>query len=214
MAIQYADLTGAQIVGKVRKRNRGIIVKSALLIVLLLAFLVGVIWMIRESGRYLLGIFGIFIIAVLMYVLLQSIGNASNVLKDVEAAPVFRKFGAPETIAARIANGSGNPLLATRRTLIGDGFIMKQGDCESYSPFESVRLMYRKEHRTNGIKDSIFLVVYDEYGNSVEYPFQLGRKHADEMRTAVDEIVRQSTDCRVGYTRENIEWIRSVAKKL
>lgn len=214
MAIQYADLTGAQIVGKVRKRNRGIIVKSALLIVLLLAFLVGVIWMIRESGRYLLGIFGIFIIAVLMYVLLQSIGNASNVLKDVEAAPVFRKFGAPETIAARIANGSGSPLLATRRTLIGDGFIMKQGDFESYIPFESVRLMYRKEHRTNGVKDSIFLVVYDEYGNSVEYPFQLGRKHADEMRTAVDEIVRQSTDCRVGYTRENIEWIRSVAKKL
>ena len=214
MAINYTGLTGEQIVGKVRRRNRNTVWKCALGIMLVAAFLVGVIWLIRAEKRYLIGIFGILICLLVIYFLLQSIGKATDVLKDVPSAPVFRKFGSPETIAARVANGADSPLIPSRKTLIGDSFIMKHGDFETYIPFESVRLMYRKEHSTNGVKDSIFLVVYDEYGDSVDYPFQLGKKHADEMRIAAETIAAQAPDCRFGYTKENLDWIKSVAKKL
>ena len=214
MAVNYSGLTGDQIVRKVRRRNRNTVWKCVLGIILAAAFLVGVIWLIRSEGRYFIGIIGFLIVLGVIYVLLQAIGKAMNVLKDVPFAPLFRKYGTPETIAMRIANGSDSPLIESRKTLIGSSFIMKHGDYESYIPFESVRLMYRKEHSTNGIKDSIFLVVYDEYGDSIDYPFKLGKKHADEMRIAAETIAKHAPECRFGYTRDNLNWIKSIAKKL
>lgn len=214
MAVSYTDLTGEQIIRKVRRQNRGTVVKCSLIILAALAFTVGIVWIIREEQRYLLGFCGILLVALVIVWMLQSISKALGVLRDVPAAPVFRKFGSPETIAARIANGADSPLIPSRTTLVGDSFIMKHGDFETYIPFESVRLMYRKEHSTNGIKDSIFLVVYDEFGDSVDYPFKLGKKHADEMRIAAEEIAKHAPDCRFGYTKENLDWVKSVARKL
>ena len=214
MAFNYSGLTGEEIVKKVRSRNRRIVFTRVLLIFVCAAFLTGIVWMIHEEENYLVGIAGILIICLIVYFLLQSIGKASEILKDVPSAPLFRKYGTPETIAMRIANGSDSPLIESRKTLIGSSFIMKHGDFESYIPFDSVRLMFRKEHSTNGIKDSVYLVVYDEYGDSVEYPFKLGKKHADEMRVAAEEIAKHSPECRFGYTKENLNWIKSIAKKL
>ena len=91
---------------------------------------------------------------------------------------------------------------------------MKHGDFESFKPFGDIVLIYKKEHSTNGIKDSVFLVAYDRFGDSVDYPFKLGKKHAGEMDAVANLIAQHAPECRFGYTQDNLRYVKEHAQQI
>lgn len=210
---RYAELTGAQIVGAIRRKNRRSVFFGILGMLLVVLFLLGVGYM-MTNGHPIYGVVGVLLCAFFLWALGTSVIKSMRILKDVENSRVFRKYGAPEALAERIAEGSLSPILDSKRALIADSFIMIHKDYESYVPFNQVMLLYRKEHRTNGVLDGIFLVVHDVYGDKFEYPFKLGKKHAGDMSVVADEILRQAPECRFGYTQENLAYVQQNCKKI
>ena len=152
--------------------------------------------------------------ALFCWLLLTALKNALGTLKDCRHAKVFRKFGEPETIAARIAAESAEPLLPSNEVLIADSFIMNYTNFESYVPYSGVLLCYKKEQRTNGILTAIYLVVHDIYGDQFSYRFKTGKKHADEMINVMKHISEQAPQAAFGYTQENLQYAAANAKKL
>ena len=214
MAKDYASITGADIVKKIRKKNTGRIIGYSILIVVIFAFLVGIGIMLREKGNYFVGIFGILLCALFLGFAISSLVSAAKTLRDVPGCRVFRKFGSPDAIAMQIAEHGPYPLMPGKGVLITDRFIMKENDFETFVPYEDILLLYRKEHRTNGVLDSIFLVLQDKYGDKFEYPFKLGKKHADEMNTVAQEIAKNAPHCVFGYTKENMQYAEQNKEKL
>ena len=206
MARSYLGLTGADIVSAVRRHNRWVLISRSFLIAFIAFLLIGgMIYMGRE-GHYVMLVFGIAIALLLFYLCFEAISKAAKVLGNVERSRLFRKYGSPDSIAMRIAEGE--PLLDSRKTLLTDSFIMKHGDFESYVPFEEILLLYKKTHSTNGIQDSVYLTVHDAYGDVFDYPFKLGKRHADEMQEAVNVIMQRADRARVGYLQENLEYAK------
>lgn len=214
MARQYSTLSGAEIVSSIRKKHQ----KNIFLCILgmlgtALFMIVAIIWL-RTGEHIVLGLFGVALCALFAWLLLEGISKSKKVLADPENCRLFRKYGAPDTIAMQIADGCNALLLESKTALITDLFIMKHGDFESFVPFEQVLLVYRKEHSTNGITDSVFLVVHDAFGDSYEYPFKVGKKHEAEMRSVAEEIAKRAPMCRLGYTQENLNYVKQNAKQL
>lgn len=137
-----------------------------------------------------------------------------TVARDPENAKLFRKFGSPEEIAAQIAAGVGSCLVDTKRVYVTDKFIMQKKSLESFMPYSHVVLAYKKEHSTNGIKDGVFLTVHDVYGDSIDYPFPLSRKKAEEMDRTAAVIGGAAPMCRFGYTGENLKYAKSVKRPI
>lgn len=215
MAHNYSSLSGEKIIGSIRKQNKHKLVMYILAIPLLCVFLVAaVIGVLKERDQVFIMIFGVVIIVVLMYAAFNAIGKTRQKLADTEHAALFRKFGSPDSIAARIAEESATPLLDSRGTLVCASFIMKHGSFESYIPFDQALLVYRQEHSTNGIKDSVFLVVHDAYGDSVQYQFRMGKKGTEQMQEIMRHISQQNDQCAVGYSQQNLSYARLNAKKV
>lgn len=123
-------------------------------------------------------------------------------------AAVFRKYGDPDAIAERIFLGREDILLEQNYVIITADYILHRKHYETFVPLADILLMYRKEHRTNGILDSISLVIHDRYGDSYEYPFKMGNKFAGDMDYAVGEIMKLYPDCRVGYDKHNLQYVK------
>lgn len=213
MGINYTTISGADIVKAIRKKNTSRLVWSVIgcIATLLVLFFGG--YELRNGGIFY-GIMAL-IMAVIFYVALGStIAKAAKTLGDVENCRVFRKYGSPDEIAERISEGAVNPVFDSKQALVAEDFIMKHGDFETYIPHKDVLLLYRKEHRTNGVLDSIALVVHDRYGDSFDYPFKLGKKHAGDMQIAADQIGRNAPDARFGYTQDNLQYVKQNAQKI
>ena len=214
MARNYTALSGAAMVRKIRGQSIRRIVFCLICLAMEIAFLAALLIMMQREREYLTGIFGLLILAFVGYETVKALSKAWRICADAAHARVFRKYGSPDVLAAKISEGSTAVRLESRQTLLTDAFIMKHGDFQTYVPYENVLLLYRKEHRTNGILDSIFLVIHDTYGDKFEYPFKLGKKHAGDMSAAAQEIERHAPDCRFGYTKENLMYAEQHAKKL
>lgn len=209
MAHNYSALSGEQIVSSIRKKSRHAFVMYVLAIPVLCLFLVAaVIGVLKERDQVLIFLFGIVIIVVFMYAAFSAIGKARKKLADAENCALFRKFGSPDRIAARIAEESAAPLLDSRGTIVCRSFIMKHGDFESYIPFDQTLLVYRQEHSTNGIKDAVFLVLHDAYCNSVSYQFKMGKKGKEQMQEIMKHISQQNAQCAFGYSQQNLSYAR------
>ncbi len=213
MGMRYTALSGAEIVKKIRSKNVG----RLLLYVLGLLLAVGIVFFgISQllGGHYFFGIAGLVVGPIVLWMVAELMSKAVATLKNVKECRLFRKYGSPDELAERIAEGSMQPLLESKQALITDSFIMKYGDFESFVPFSDVLLLYRKEHRTNGVLDGIYLVVHDSYGDSFDYPFKLGKKHTEDMNIAANEIAKSAPNCRFGYTKENLEYVKQNARKI
>ncbi len=213
MAANYTALSGADIVKKVRGRN----IRSIVLCVLGCLASVGILIFAgieirnNEIGYALMA----FIVGLIFLLgCIFSISKPLKTLQNVEESRIFRKFGTPDELASRISEGSMQPFFQTSQTLVTDSFIMKHGDFESYKPFRDIVLIYKKEHSTNGIKDSVFLVAYDKFGDSVDYPFKLGKKHAGEMDAVANLIAQHAPECRFGYTQDNLRYVKEHAQQI
>lgn len=214
MAHNYSNLTGEQVVAAVRKYNQRNRILCVLGMIAACAALIAIFIFLVPSGHYVYTIFGVLFVIMVFYVLFDQISKAGKTIAAGENAAVFRKFGTPETIAARIAAESGEPLLDSRGSLVCNSFIMKHGNFESYIPFEKALLIYRREHSTNGIKDSVSLVVHDAYGESVQYPFKMGKKAQEQMQEIMRHISNQNEKCAVGYSPQNLNYAKTQAQPL
>lgn len=210
MAHNYSTLTGDKIVKSIRKQNRHMLVTYILAVPFLCLFLVGTLmYIIQKRDEYVIGVIAIVVLSLLLYADFSSIGKTRKVLAEAEHCALFRKFGSPEQIAAKIAEESTAPLLDSRGTMICKSFIMKHGNFESYIPFEQALLVYRQEHSTNGIKDAVFLVVQDVYGDSVQYQFKMGKKGKEMMQEMMAHISQQNEQCVFGYSQQNLSYARA-----
>ena len=214
MAHHYENLTGEQIVTAVRKRNQRNRILCILGIALACVILVAALKFLVPSGHYIYAILAVLLIVMCFYLAFEGISKASRTIAAGENADLFRKYGTPESIAARIAAESGEPLLDSKGSLICDSFIMQHGNFESYIPFEKALLVYRREHSTNGIKDSVSLVVHDAFGDSIQYPFKMGRRAEEQMREIMEHISQKNEECAVGYSPQNLNYAKQRATPL
>ena len=215
MAKNYSALTGNDIIRSIRKKHIIRLILSLLGIAAGFGALIAVSMFLNEQGESMLyQLFCVLFCALFIGFCCYMVGKSFLTLRNIRHIPLFRKFGSADSIAMQIAEHFVSPVLESRSVLITDTFIMKHGDYETYKPYESVMLMYRKEHRTNGVLDSIFLVVFDEFGDSVDYPFKLGKKHSGDMEEAANAIAKRAPNCRFGYTKENLAYVQQNKKPL
>ena len=211
MGTNYNVLSGDDVVKKIRNTHIKYLFFCLAGAVLAVVMLIAAGHLIRDGeGGILVMLFGILVMLCAVYFASRSIKTLGN----VENCRVFRKYGTPEQIAQRISEGTLSTILDSKGSLCTETFIMKHSDFESFVPYEDILLLYRKEHRTNGILDSIFLVVHDRYGDKFEYPFKLGKKHAGEMDMVANAIGQHAPDCRFGYTQDNLSYAKQNAKPL
>lgn len=213
MGRNYTALSGTDMISGIRKKNIGSLFLCLLGILLAVGILYFAGYQFRESAYF----YGLMSLALGIGIVIAAIAGAISAFRtlgNITNCRVFRKYGTPDELAGCISEGSTQTILDSKQALITESFIMKHGDFESFVPFSEILLLYRKEHRTNGILDSIFLVVHDRYGDKYEYPFKLGKKHAGEMDMVANVIAQQAPDCRFGYTPQNLQYVKQNAQKL
>ena len=66
----------------------------------------------------------------------------------------------------------------------------------------------------NGIKDAVYLVLYDVYGDKFDYSFRLGKKHRAVMEDTMQVIARCAPECVVSYSTANVVNAKKNAKPL
>ena len=142
MAKNYVGLTGNDIVKAVRRHNLWMLLSRGFLILFIAVILTVGMRYLWKSGHYIYLVLAVLVALLLFYMCIEAVGKAAATLKNVSRARVFRKYGAPDSIAMRISEGE--PLLESNKTLLTDSFIMKHGDFESFIPFEDILLIYRK----------------------------------------------------------------------
>lgn len=209
------NLTGETLVQHIRKTNRN---KAAAMGIAGAAF-IAVILIITavmldgdmDTGTYVISLI---ICAGMAVFLTVCCWRYAKVARDPEHAKLFCKYGTPDDIAAQIAAGMGRCIVNTRKAYVTDTFIMHKSNIESFIPYSHAVLAYKKEHSTNGIKDGVFLTVHDVYGDSFDYPFPLSKKKADEMDRTAAAIAAGAPMCRFGYTRENLNYAKSVKREI
>lgn len=214
MARNYTALSGADMVKKIRSQNIISAIGCVLVILISVGMLIGGVLLLRTGNSMFYGIASLVIGVVLFWCMGRILSKSLAVLKNVAESRLFRKYGTPDELAQQISEGSVQRILESNQALVTDSFIMKHSDFESFVPFQSILLLYRKEHRTNGILDGIYLVVHDAYGDSFEYPFKLGKKHAEDMNVVANIIAQRAPNCRIGYTQENLNYVKQNAKQI
>lgn len=218
MAKDYSALTGDEMLAGIRKTHRARIAGDIFLILFAAGFLIGCVIMLmnnhRDAFRIVMALIGIAGCIVGVWAIFGQIGKHIETIASPEKCRLFRKYGSPESVAARIAAESGEPVIAEKSTLLCRSFIMIRGDFESFIPLDQMLHVYRKESSTNGIKHSVYLVGQDVYGDKFEYPFKLGKTHKQIMVDAMEEISRQSPQCAVGYSPQNLAYAKQNVKVL
>ena len=214
MSKNYSALSGAELISGIRKRHRRGVVVCIVLIVLCAGLMIGGLYGAIHEKSMFIGIAAVALGGLIAWHSLGEIGRHNKIAAEPENCALFRKYGSPETIAARIAEESAEPVLSEKGTLLCRSFIMKQNDFESYVPLDQALLVYRKEHRTNGIKDGVYLVVHDVFGEKFEYPFKLRKKFEADMQAVMADIANRSQQCAVGYSQQNLQYAKAQAKQI
>ncbi len=207
-------LTGNKIVRQIRTRNSWAAVGYFffLLFAVLLLLAAGM-FAFKEERLFIAlacAVFG----ALLMLYAAKRFFSAVKAAFRPGAHRLFRKYGSPDDLAERILQGENESMMDHPQLMITERFLMKRKDFESFVLYECILLLYRKEHRTNGVLDGIYLVVHDCYGDSYEYPFRLSNKYAGDLEFAASEIAKRAPESRFGYTTENLKWVKENVRPL
>lgn len=214
MAHNYTSLTGDALAAGIRKQNKQVRLLCIFGITAAAGGIIGAILWIKNSREYFYGILLFVLMIVLAYGCMSGISKVNKTIADPLGCPVFRKFGSPDSIAQRIAQECSSPLLNAKGALICDSFIMKHGDFESYVPLEEALWCYREEHRTNGIPDGVYLIIFDSYGEKHQYPFKFGKSGKELMTDIMKHISEKAPECAFGYTPQARQYMNSRKKTL
>lgn len=208
------ELTGQIILSRLRTRKRWEAFGYSILTLPFLALFVFVIHYLFAGGDYAMGIICSLISGICVFFFAFKVLRALKMAFHTEKATVFRKYGDPDEIADRINSGLENILLEQRAVIVTEEYILLRKHYETFVPLTDIMLMYRKEHRTNGILDSVALVVHDRYGEQYEYPFSLKKNSAGDMDYVAGEIRKRVPDCIVGYNPVNLAYVKEHRKPI
>lgn len=209
-----SNLTGDQIIRAVRGKNVKSIVGYCFILLLGVPFLWFAVHQLRDNHDYFWAIASLALGVLFVWMGVKEIGKRMETLRNVRGCKLFRKYGDADTLASVISEGCLSRLVENKQVYVTESFLMRVDNFESFIPYESILLLYKKEHRTNGILDGIFLVAHDAYGDSYEYPFKLGKKYAGDFELAAGEIVKRAPQVRIGYTQENLAYVKALQKEI
>lgn len=214
MARNYSELSGEDLLAGVQKKNKQNKLLCFLGMALAAGLMIGGILMVKSGSEIFYGIL-MFVIAILIaYACMAGVSKANKSIAAPQNCVLFRKFGTPDMIAQRIAQESSAPLLDAKGALICDSFVMKHGDFETYVPLEEALWVYREEHRTNGIPDGVYLIIFDSYGEKHQYPFKFGKTGKEMMTDIMKHISEKAPECAFGYSGEARQYMLSRKKAL
>lgn len=198
------EVTGQTIISRLRTKKGWESFGYGVLTLPFLAMFLFVLFYSFTSGEYAMCIVTGLISGVCIYFFAAKALRALKMAVAPQKATVFRKYGEPEEIADRINRGLENILLEQRDVIVTEEYILRRKCYETFVPLTDIMWMYRKEHRTNGVLDSIALVVFDRYGEQYEYPFSLKKQFAGDMDFVFGEISKRVPDCILGYNPVNM----------
>ena len=207
-------LTGRKLTAKIRRASLWKAFVYGLLLLLGILILAAAVAFVRDEHEYLKPILMLAVGAVLCWWSGAEVVKRLKVLVNVRSSRMFRKYGSPEEIASIIANGAESSLIVNKKVLLTESFIFSPSIPESYVPLDSVRLFYRKEHRTNGIQDGLYITVWDEFGDTYDYPFKMGSRHAVDFEDAMKELFVRCKNAQSGYSVEKIAAVKANKREL
>lgn len=208
------NITGSDILKSISKKSLRGIGWCIVGLLAAAAVMAAGLMLILEDGKVFHGILMIGAAIFGAYFALYFISVMKKKSKNPEHCELFRKFGTPDSIAQTIAQESDTPIHEAKGVLVCDSFIMRKNDFESYIPLTEALAVYRREHRTNGIPDGVYLVVTDSYGNAQNYPFRFGKTGKETMAQIMEHISQKAPNCAFGYSREVLNYISQNRKTL
>lgn len=203
-----AELTGQMIVSRLRTRKGWEAFGYGILTLPFLAMFIFVLCDLFTSGNFAMDIVAGLISGVCIFFFVKKGLHTLKIALNPRKATVFRKYGDPDEIADRIHKGLESILLEQREVVVTEEYILRRKHYETFVPLADIMLMYRKEHRTYGMLDSISLIVHDRYGEQYEYPFTLKKKNASDMDYVAGEITKRTPDCICGYDSANLAYVK------
>lgn len=206
---KLTTLTGPKLVSKIRRANLWKLFVFGLLLLLGILIVAAAVAFVRNEHEYLKAILMLAVGVLLCWWSGTEFGKRLKVLVNVRNSRMFRKYGSPEEIASIISNSAESSLIVNKKVLLTESFIFTPSNPESYVPFESVRLFYRKEHRTNGVQDGLYITVWDEFGDTYDYPFKMGTRHAVDFEDAMKELSVRCKNTMIGYSAANISTVKA-----
>ncbi len=214
MAYKSKEVTAEQLRKAVRHKNRGHFLGDIGVMLLGMAFIFFAWYEYKYEQSVFYGILGICGGVFFIFMAISLIPDHWRAYRDTENVRLFLKYGSAETLAAHITEGISNRIIENDKVLITEKFIMRNDDFESYMPYESVLWIYKKTHSTNGLKDGVFLTAHDEFGDSFDYPFKLGKKHVSELENAIKTVAEKCPRAVVGFSQANRQYAAENKKAL
>ena len=134
---------------------------------------------------------------------------ALRLRKHPEQARIFRKYGAPEAVAAMLRDGSKDVFFDNGTMCMTGSFLIDKGNPESFLKLGDILAVY-PELRSKGE----YLVVHDRWGDMYRYPFAVGSKQVFRIGILIDKIKKASPGCRTAHRPEDLEYVRQQAEPL
>ena len=124
----------------------------------------------------------------------------------IPKARVFQKYGAPEKVAASIANGAKNIFFQNTKMVMTQDYVLMPENPETFLMLKDILLAYSFVSR-----DQEYLYVKDRWGDAYRYPFSAGQKQVFRIAILLDKIEHSAPECRIGNTPENNAYAKQKA---
>lgn len=121
-----------------------------------------------------------------------------------EQADVFRKYGTPEQVAERLRNGCGDVFFDNGRMVVTEQFVLDTEKPETLLFYPHALTVY--PDAVQGRES--YLVVYDQWGQKLRYPFTNGSQQVIRIDTLSDKIRKHAPGCRGGHRPEDLDYVR------
>ena len=194
--MELQNVTGEMITEKIRSRAKLMFV--LFLPSAVLALLLGILLVIRF--RMIGALLGTFLLAV---PLRFAIGALPEMLHP-ERAEVFRKYGAPDTVAERIRNGSEDVFFQNGRLVVTEQYLLDTERPETLLFFPHALTVY-----PDGVKGrEEYLIVYDSWGRKLRYPYTNGKQQVMKADILTDKIRKHAPGCRSGHRPEDMDYVK------
>ena len=194
--MELQNLTGGMLTARIRQHGKTLLMIFLPLTVL--GLLAGILLVMKlHAAGALLG-------TVLIAVPLVFVFNALPELLHPEQADIFRKYGTPEQVAARIRNGSGDVFFGNGRTVVTEDYVLDTEKPDTLLFYPHALLVY--PDGVQGKEET--LVIYDEWGKKLRYPFTNGKQQVIRIGTLSDKIRRHNPKCRSGHRPEDLDYVK------
>ncbi len=129
--------------------------------------------------------------------LLSAIRNSAGLLdfakkRHPEQAEVFRKYGTPDEVAARICSGMAEIFFENQHMCMTEQFLLEKNDPDSLLLLKDICKAYPMK---SGEKE--YLMAEDASGRKYRYSFAVGQKQVFRIGILLDKIRKAAPNCRI-----------------